>query len=69
MGFRTDFATTEARLEYLEEGLKDHIGYVEFLLCTYNLWSLDGTFTFPNGETFYKVNLRIFPLGGQGGKW
>jgi len=51
---RTNFPDTESRLEYLKEAIQDHIGYVEFLLNTYNLWSTEGTFTFPNGETFYK---------------
>lgn len=41
----------------LKEALQDHIGYVEYLLDTYNLWSPEGTFTFPTGETFHRSEL------------
>lgn len=29
-------------------------GHIYFLLTTYNLWSPEGTFTFPDGTTYEK---------------
>lgn len=39
--------------QVLEEWPEIHMR-TEYLLDTYNLWSEDGTFTFPDGETWHK---------------
>ncbi len=49
-----DRALTQDEVAKLQESLKAHIRYVVFLLDFFKGWSEDGTFTFPNGDTFYK---------------
>lgn len=31
--------------------------YLKFVLDTYNLWSPEGTFTFPDGQTLYAKDM------------
>jgi len=59
VGLRTDFPNTEARIQYLENGVKMYALYIEYLLEAFDLWSEDGTFTFPTGDTFYRRKLKV----------
>lgn len=41
-------------VEELNEALYNACNHVTFLLDTYDLWSPDGAFTFPDGQTYRK---------------
>lgn len=41
-----------AEFEELCEAYRSADRHVRFLLTAYNLWSPEGTFTFPDGETY-----------------
>ena len=43
-------------LEYWENGYNELQLKIMYLLDTYKLWSEDGTFTWPNGEMWHRIN-------------